>query len=136
MPPPNMPPPRPAPVPPQQTRPDVSPAPPGTPSRSRFLVAGGIAIAALVAVGGFVTPGFFVGKRLDVDNAEKSIAALLSDPTNTFGAVSDVRCNDGHDPRVKRGSGFTCTLTIDGREKQVTATFTDNDGNYQVGVPK
>jgi hypothetical protein len=93
--------------------------------------------AAVAAVLGLVWPGWLVGKRLDLGHAEAAITALLADPANSFGAsVSDVRCNDGQAPKVRRGSSFTCRVVIDGQARQVTATFTDDRGDYVVSAPQ
>jgi hypothetical protein len=50
--------------------------------------------------------------------------------------VSDVNCNDGANPEVKEGDTFTCEVSIDGTKRQVTVTFQDDDGTYEVGRPK
>jgi len=95
------------------------------------------AAAALLAVGGLVWPGWFVAKRLDLGEAERAITALLADPANSFGtSVTDVRCNGGHAPAVRRGTTFSCQVLVDGNTKQVRATFTDDAGDFQVSAPQ
>lgn len=79
-------------------------------------------------------PGLFIDQKLDIAQAQVGIAHILTDPSG-FGAkrVSDVTCNDGHDPVIHQGASFDCQATID-RVKQVfIVTFTDDAGSYQVG---
>ena len=63
---------------------------------------------------------------------------ILTDQTNGYGVknVTDVKCNNGKNPTVKKGETFTCDASIDGQHKQVTVTFQDNSGTYEVGRPK
>jgi hypothetical protein len=37
---------------------------------------------------------------------------------------------------VKKGETFDCEVSIDGTKRQVTVTFQDNEGTYEVGRPK
>lgn len=110
--------------------------------RSLALVGGliGLALAALVAfaVVGFWKPGFFVTTKLDVDAAQSGVQQILTDESNGYGAknVKDVKCNDGQSPTVKKGDTFDCEVSIDGTKRQVTVTFQDNNGTYEVGRPK
>jgi hypothetical protein len=103
-------------------------------------VVGGLAavIIAVVGVLGFWKPGFFVTTKLDVDAAQTGVAQILSDEANGYGAknVKDVKCNDGSSPTVKKGDTFDCEVSIDGTKRQVTVTFQDDDGTYEVGRPK
>jgi hypothetical protein len=103
-------------------------------------VGGGIAllIVAVVLILGFVAPGWFVSKQLDVNAAQSGVAQILGDETNGYGAknVSDVLCNKGENPVVKKGDSFTCDVSIDGTKRRVTVTFQDDDGTYEVGRPK
>lgn len=94
-------------------------------------------IAAGVLVAGLWTPGFFVTKQLDVSAVQAGVMHVLSDP-NGYGAkdVSDVTCNDGHNPTIIKGDTFTCQATIDRIKHQFVVTFTDDAGSYEVSVPK
>ena len=60
------------------------------------------------------------------------------DEANGYGAknVKDVKCNDGQSPTVKKGDTFNCEVSIDGTKRQVTVTFQDDNGTYEVGRPK
>ena len=95
-------------------------------------------IIAVVGVLGFWKPGFFVTTKLDVDAAQTGVAQILSDEANGYGAknVKDVKCNDGSSPTVKKGDTFDCEVSIDGTKRQVTVTFQDDSGTYEVGRPK
>ncbi|MBV8929639.1 MAG: DUF4333 domain-containing protein, partial [Mycobacteriaceae bacterium] len=114
-----------------------------TPKRSRAVIATVIGVCAAVVVAvvlvlGFWAPGFFVTTKLDVSKAQAGVAQILSDNTNGYGAknVKDVKCNNGQSPTVKKGDTFNCEVSIDGTKRQVTVTFQDNNGTYEVGRPK
>lgn len=113
-------------------------------SKKSMAVIGGI-VAALVAVLlivvgvlGFWKPGFFMTTNLDVTAAQSGVQQILSDETNGYGAknVEGVNCNDGANPKVEKGGTFDCEVSIDGTKRQVTVTFQDNDGTYEVGRPR
>ena len=117
--------------------------PPAGPKRSRAVIGTvvGVFAAILVAVVlvlGFWQPGFFVTTKLDVSKAQAGVQQILTDDTNGYGAknVKDVKCNNGQNPTVKKGSSFDCDVSIDGTKRQVTVTFQDNKGTYEVGRPK
>ena len=111
--------------------------------RSLALVGGVIGllaalVVAVVAVLGFWKPGFFVTTKLDVGAAQSGVQQILTDESNGYGAknVKDVKCNNGESPTVKKGETFDCEVSIDGTKRQVTVTFQDNNGTYEVGRPK
>ena len=87
---------------------------------------------------GFVKPGFFWTNKLDINSAQSGVRQILTDEANGYGAknVKDVKCNDGQSPTVKKGGTFNCEVSIDGTKRQVTVTFQDDDGTYEVGRPK
>lgn len=95
-------------------------------------------IVAVVLVLGFWKPGFFVTTELDIDAAQTGVQRILTDEANGYGAknVQNVKCNDGQNPTVTKGGTFNCEVSIDGTKRQVTVTFQDNDGTYEVGRPK
>jgi hypothetical protein len=95
-------------------------------------------IVAVVLVLGFWKPGFFVTTKLDVSAAQSGVQQILTDEANGYGAknVKDVKCNDGQSPTVKKGDTFNCEVSIDGTKRQVTVTFQDDSGTYEVGRPK
>ena len=95
-------------------------------------------VLAIVLVMGFWKPGFFVTTTLDVTKAQQGVTQILTDESNGYGAknVKDVRCNNGENPTVKKGDTFNCEVSIDGTKRQVTVTFQDDKGTYEVGRPK
>ena len=119
-------------------------AAPGKGSRSSLAIVGGVVgvlaavIVAAVLVMGFWKPGFFVTTKLDVNKAQSGVQQILTDQTNGYGVKSadNVKCNNGQNPTVKKGDTFTCDVSVDGQHKQVTVTFQDNSGTYEVGRPK
>ncbi|OBG15621.1 hypothetical protein A5765_00530 [Mycolicibacterium celeriflavum] len=113
-------------------------------SKRSMAVIGGVigllaaVIVAVVLVLGFWKPGFFVTTKLDIDAAQSGVQQVLTDEANGYGAknVKDVKCNDGQNPTVEKGATFDCEVSIDGTKRQVTVTFQDDDGTYEVGRPK
>ena len=95
-------------------------------------------IVAAVLILGFWKPGWFVTTKLDVNKAQAGVQQILSDQDNGYGAknVKDVKCNNGENPTVRKGDTFTCEVSIDGTKRQVTVTFQNDDGTYEVGRPR
>jgi uncharacterized protein DUF4333 len=93
------------------------------------------AVALVVALWFF---GNFDGRVLDVRQAEAGVQQILSDPINGYGAndVTSVTCNNGSDPVVEQGRGFTCQVTINGARRQVQVVFRDDAGTYEVDGPR
>ena len=89
-------------------------------------------------LGSWVGPEWFVTTKLDIDAAQTGVQQILTDEANGYGAknVKDVKCNDGQNPTVEKGGTFDCEVSIDGTKRQVTVTFQDDDGTYEVGRPK
>ncbi|WP_078311709.1 MULTISPECIES: DUF4333 domain-containing protein [unclassified Mycobacterium] len=116
----------------------------GKPQRSTKTIAiiGGIVAAAVilivVLVTAFLAPGWAMTTTLDVGKAQEGVTKVLTDETNGYGAknVKDVKCNDGKNPEVKKGATFNCDVSIDGTKRQVTVTFQNDKGTYEVGRPK
>ncbi|OBI74168.1 DUF4333 domain-containing protein [Mycobacterium sp. E740] len=113
-------------------------------SKRSLAVVGGVigllaaVIVAVVLVLGFWKPGFFVTTKLDIGAAQSGVQQILTDEANGYGAknVKDVKCNDGQNPTVEKGGTFNCEVSIDGTKRQVTVTFQDDKGTYEVGRPK
>ena len=103
-------------------------------------IVGGIVVLAvvIVLVLGFFVTNWFVKTNLDVNAAQSGVQKILSDETNGYGAknVQDVTCNKGANPEVKKGGTFDCEVSIDGTKRQVTVTFQDDTGTYEVGRPR
>ncbi|MHA6800339.1 DUF4333 domain-containing protein [Bounagaea algeriensis] len=121
--------------------PGGAPAGPGPepPRRRRgrlpWLLGGGAALVVLgvVAVLGFVTPGWFVRPVFDATGVQKGIAQTLRD-SYRIGDVEQVRCPDGQ--RVAAGSRFDCRVRIGGEARVVTISVKNERGVYEVGHPK
>lgn len=103
------------------------------------------AIVAIVVIGGLALLGglWFSGSLgsgtvLDVARAEAGVKQILSDPINGYGAneVSAVRCNGGKNPKVEKGEGFTCDVTINGAKRKVQVVFRDDAGTFEVDGPR
>ena len=103
-------------------------------------VIGAVVAIVVIAVGilGFWKPGWFVTTNLDVKAAQTGVQQILSDQTNGYGAknVEGVNCNNGSNPEVVKGGTFDCDVSIDGTKRQVTVTFQDDSGTYEVGRPR
>lgn len=106
-----------------------------------LLGAVGVIAIAVAAVGiMFALTRFdgFGGKVLDVSKAEAGVQRILLDPDDGYSAtnVSDVVCNDGDNPKIKKGATFTCDVLVDGRKRQVLVVFSDDAGTYAVDRPR
>jgi hypothetical protein len=95
-------------------------------------------VIAVVLVLCFWWPGWAVTTKLDHNAAQRDVGKILTDQTNGYAVKSadNINCNNGQDPEVKKGTHFTCDVSVDGQHKQVTVTFLDNNGTYEVGRPK
>lgn len=97
-------------------------------------------IGGLALVGGLWFSGFFGGggSMLDVRQAEAGVKQILSDPINGYGAndVSAVKCNNGENPTIEAGKGFSCDVTINGAKRKVQVVFRDDAGTYEVDGPR
>jgi Domain of unknown function (DUF4333) len=110
-------------------------------TRWRGFVWAGLAIIVLgvgVLVVALWSFGKFETKVLDVRQAEAGVQQILSDPINGYGAndVESVECNDGENPAIETGKGFTCQVTIDDATRQVEVVFRDDAGTYEVDGPR
>ena len=95
------------------------------------VVLGGVAVAAVVALLGFVTPGFFVTRVFDTVALQGGVQHVLTQ--NYHMDVARVRCEEGI--RVDEGTRFECDATVDGASVKVPITVTSSDGAYEVGRP-
>ncbi|SBS78783.1 conserved hypothetical protein [uncultured Mycobacterium sp.] len=95
-------------------------------------------VVAVVLVTGFWVPGFFTRTELDITQAQNNIQTLLSDDVSGYGPghVRDAVCNHGRNPVVKKGATFVCNVSIDGVKREITATFQDDNGAYQISLPQ
>lgn len=75
---------------------------------------------------------------LDIAKAQQQVEQILRDPLDGYGAgtVSAVVCNNGINPTIKAGSGFSCDATVDGAPRRIAVVFQDDDGTYAVDRPR
>ncbi len=117
-----------------QGGPQVAPQAPGQRGGVKRLlpiVLGGVAVVALVALLGFVTPGFFVTRVFDPVALQSGVQHVLTQ--NYHMDVAGVRCEEGI--RVDEGTRFECDATVDGASVKVPIIVTGSDGSYEVGRP-
>ncbi|OBJ32681.1 DUF4333 domain-containing protein [Mycolicibacter heraklionensis] len=76
--------------------------------------------------------------ELDVRKAQDGVRQVLTDPINGYGRdnVTNVRCNNGVNPTVRKGTSFSCVVTVDGAQRRVLVEFTDDAGTYAVDRPR
>jgi Domain of unknown function (DUF4333) len=133
------------PPPPQWTPP--SPTPSATTPRSGgsggkrfliwtaiFLVLFGAVVAVLLFSGVFK----FETKKIAVGGVQTQVQQILVDRVTGYSAddIKDVKCNNGQDPTVKKGDSFNCNVSVRGKQHQLTVTFQDDNGTYEVGLPQ
>ncbi|MFV8316660.1 DUF4333 domain-containing protein [Mycobacterium sp. 23] len=131
--------------PPQWGQPGPTPSPDTSKAKGSkskpFLIAG--AVAAVLIVGVVVV--LLVSSGLNRDSKKVAVAGVQTQVEQTLvdritgyssGDISDVRCNDGRDPTVKKGGSFTCDVTVRGQRRQLKVTFQDDSGTYWVGLPQ
>ncbi len=75
---------------------------------------------------------------LDIAATQRQVEQILRDPLDGYGAdvVTRVVCNDGVNPTVKEGAGFTCEAVVDGAKRQIAVVFQDEVGTYAVDRPR
>ena len=106
-----------------------------------LLITGGVLLGTIVAVAlvlGLWGFGAFNRQVLDVNKAQDAVKRVITDPATGYGLdnVTDVNCNNGNNPAAKKGDTFTCQVTVDGKKRQVTAVFVDDNGTYEVDRPR
>ena len=118
-----------------QAQPFPSPGAPGNQSgkSKKPLIFGAIGVlVVLAAVVVALVFGVFGKNTLDQSAAQAGVEKIV---TESYGAknVSNVQCPA--DQEVKSGNKFTCTLSIAGVKSNVTVTFVDDNGTYEVSRP-
>jgi hypothetical protein len=96
------------------------------------VIGGVVLVVAILAITAFWIPGFAVTTELSRSAAENGVKSILQRDYQATD-VSAVQCPDGQ--KVSKGSSFRCNVTIAGAQQQVTVTFLDDDGTYEVGRP-
>lgn len=97
-----------------------------------------VLIAAAVLLGSIFKLGIAGGTVLDVAKVQAGVLQTLSDPASGYGAntVTDVSCNNGHNPSADKGTTFTCDATVNGAPRHVTVVVSDNHGTYEIDGPR
>lgn len=77
-------------------------------------------------------------KKLAVGAVQSDVQQILVDRITGYNAgdIKDVKCNNGQDPTVEKGGSFNCTVSVRGKQHQLTVTFPDDSGTYEVGLPQ
>jgi hypothetical protein len=77
-------------------------------------------------------------KKLAIANVQVGVQQVLADRVTGYNAddIKDVKCNNGQDPTVQAGQSFRCDVTVRGKQHQLTVTFPDDSGAYEVGLPE
>jgi hypothetical protein len=78
------------------------------------------------------------GKKVAVADVQTEVQQVLVDRITGYDSsdITNVRCNNGQDPTVKNGGSFTCKVSVRGEQHQLTVTFKDANGTYEVGLPE
>jgi hypothetical protein len=91
-----------------------------------------LVLVGMIAVLGFVTPGFFVTKVFDPVAVQNGVRSVLVGDYRLTG-VHEILCPA--DQRVLPGRDFTCVARIGGSAAQVRVIIRDADGHYLVSRP-
>jgi hypothetical protein len=77
-------------------------------------------------------------KKVAVAGVQTEVQQILVDRVTGYTAsdIKDIKCNNGQDPTVKKGDSFSCDVNVRGKQHQLTVTFQDNNGTYEVGLPQ
>ncbi len=136
------PPPAPNPAPAKRAAPAAQPPPPVGRSPRRWWIPAAAA-AVVVVIGGSAVGLSLSGpppatRVLDITAAQQQVERILRDPLDGYGAgtVTEVACNNGVNPAVEKGSGFTCEVVVDGALRRVAVVFQDDAGTYAVDRPR
>ncbi|MFZ0835627.1 MAG: DUF4333 domain-containing protein [Mycobacterium sp.] len=102
------------------------------------LLVGGLLAVVVVAVAVLILAGNAHRKELDLAKAEAGVRQILTDPTLGYGVdnVTDVKCNRGDNPTIKKGETFSCDVSVNGAKRNVTVLFIDDNGTYEVDRPR
>ncbi|MGO1052469.1 DUF4333 domain-containing protein [Crossiella sp. CA198] len=77
--------------------------------------------------------GVFTSKVLDTKAVQTGVQKVL---TENFGIAKVTAVTCPNQPAIKAGNTFTCTATVDGKQRQVPVKVTNDSGEYEVGQPK
>lgn len=95
-----------------------------------------VVLVAVVLVLGFIAPGFFYKEKVfDAAAVEQGVEQILTQEGVTYDKGS-ASCPE--DQPVRPDYTFSCTVTVDGKEKEVPIKVIDAEADppkYQVGTP-
>jgi len=101
---------------------------------------GGVAAAvgAAVAIGTVLAGTKTPAAVLDVTDAQRGVEQILRDRVDGYGLndIGPVLCNDGQNPLAERGTGFECTVSVEGVQRRVNVVFQDDQATYAVDRPR
>ena len=102
------------------------------------LLVGVLLALVVVVVAVLILAGTANRKELNVAKAEAGVQQILTDPTLGYGVenVTDVKCNQGDNPTVKKGETFNCDVNVNGAKHRVAVLFIDDNGTYEVDRPR
>ena len=89
------------------------------------LLVGVLLALVVIVVAVLIFAGNANRKELDVAKAEAGVRQILTDTTLGYGVdnVTDVKCNQGDNPTVKKDETFSCDVNVDGTKRSVTVLF-------------
>ncbi|MFD4367489.1 DUF4333 domain-containing protein [Rhodococcus sp. NPDC058521] len=101
-------------------------------SKAPIFIGIGVIVLIIAVVGAIFAARALGSDTLDQTAAQEGVTTIV---TESYGAedVEGVSCPA--DQEVKKGNSFDCDLTVDGEQKSVTLTFTDDEGTYEVSRP-
>jgi hypothetical protein len=119
----------------------AAPAKSGGSGLKIFLI--GAAVVAVLAIGviaAVLLPAVFhhETKKIPIATVQTQVQQVLLDRITGYSAgdISNVKCNNGQEVTVKKGGSFNCDVTVRGKQHQLTVTFPDETGTYEVGIPQ
>ncbi|WP_344866248.1 DUF4333 domain-containing protein [Amycolatopsis ultiminotia] len=114
-------------------QPGSAPEPAAKSKKGLFIGIGAlVVVVVVVAILGFVAPGFFKTQVFNNTTMQTDVAKLLTG-TYKIQGVDGVTCPA--EQKVSDGAKFECTATINGKPQQVPITVKGSDGNYEVSPP-
>jgi Domain of unknown function (DUF4333) len=132
---------------PQEQQGQPSPGPSASTSKASgswakrlFIAAAVIAVLSGAAIAVLMVTGVLKHdiKKIAVAGVQTQVQQVLVDRITGYNAdeIKDVKCNNGQDPTVKKGDSFNCNVNVRGKQHQLTVTFQDDNGTYEVGLPQ
>jgi len=110
-------------------------------NKKPFIIAGVLIAVIIVGAIAIVVISKTVNqdiKKVAVAGVQTEVQQILGDRTTGYSSddIKDVKCNNGQDPTAKKGQSFSCDVTVRGKPHQLTVTFMDDAGTYEVGLPQ